>query len=136
MIATLATGKAEDKDVRAFAEKAADEYKKAQQDLDRAVRLAKVEVPAGKGPAGENMVSRLDDQNPGAFDLSYVTQRLIQHKRMVDLFTREAENGQSPALKRFAADTLPLVQTNTQTLEGLQKRLTEQHQSQQPPKGG
>ena len=97
--------------------------------------MAKVEVPAGAGPAGENMFTRLDEQNPGAFDLTYVTQRLIQHQRMVELFTREAKNGQSPALKQFAADNLPLLQKNTQTLEDMQRRLTEQHQSPGPAKG-
>jgi putative membrane protein len=134
-IAGLATKKAESQDVRTFAERAVEDYGKAMQELDRAAHVAEVEVPKEPGPAAENMFTQLDDETPGAFDLAYATQRLTQHQRMVELFEREAENGKSPALRRFAADTLPLLQKNTRALEDLQKQLTKQHQTQTPAKG-
>ncbi len=132
-IARLATKQARSAEVRDFALRASADYDKVRQELDRAVDLAKLEQPAGPGPAGENMITRLDDENTEAFDLTYVTQRLVQHRRMVEAFQREAENGKSPPLKRFAADNLPLVQKNTQTLEALQQDLVKKRQSQTPP---
>jgi putative membrane protein len=131
----MATKQARSDEVRSFAERAVADYDKARQELERAVHLANVEEPASPGEAGENMINRLDDENTNAFDLTYATQGAIQHKRMVELFQREAQNGQSPPLKRFAADNLPLLKKNAQTLEDLQKDLVKKHQAQTPPQG-
>jgi putative membrane protein len=134
-VAELATKQARSGEVRDFAERVVVDYDKARQELARAAHLANVEEPVSPGEAGENMITRLDDENTDAFDLTYATQRAVQHKRMVALFEREAKNGQSPPLKRFAADNLPLLQKNAASLDELQKQLVQKRQSQSPPQG-
>jgi len=67
----------------------------------------KAEVPADLDSEHQQMLDQLGKESGASFDKDYDQMQLKGHEEAVALFKSYAENGDDPALKRWAAKTLP-----------------------------
>lgn len=55
------------------------------------------------------------------FDRAFVRQMIKDHEETVELFRREAENGQNQQLKSWAKNTLPVLEQHLQDVRNLER---------------
>jgi putative membrane protein len=70
------------------------------------------------------MQDELDDlskADPRDFDKEYADAMVDAHQSALNLLQRYAQDGDTPTLKTFAADTAPKVQEHLNMAEGLKK---------------
>ena len=122
----LATQKASSADVKQFAQRMIDEHQKS--------------VDALKGLAAQKeitLATELDDQHramhdglaklTGAvFDKAYMAHMVKAHLAAVALFQQEAKAGQDPAVKDWAAKTLPTLQEHLKMASVIDAKMNKQ----------
>ena len=72
----------------------------------------------------KDMQDDLDDLSKAGnddFDKKYADSQVDAHQAMLNLLQRYAQDGDTPAIKAFAAATAPTVQEQLNTAEGLKK---------------
>ena len=58
----------------------------------------------------KRLQTKLSGLSGAAFDKAYMKEMLKDHKKAISAFKREAEQGQDPEVKNWAAKTLPTLQ--------------------------
>jgi putative membrane protein len=108
----IALQKSGNAQVKTFAEKMVKDHTDAGEDMGGAVEKSglKLTVPAKLDAKHMEMITRLKDATTAEeFNKMYVNIQLKAHEDAVALFTSYAKNGQNPALKSFATETLPTL---------------------------
>ena len=80
-----------------------------------------VKLPAEPDKKRAEMLKALADAKPEEFDALYIRQQIKAHTKAEKLFDAYAERGDNPALKQFAANTLPMIQQHLKDARKLQK---------------
>ncbi|MFU0504861.1 DUF4142 domain-containing protein [Pseudaminobacter sp. NGMCC 1.201702] len=112
----LALQKAQNADVKAFAQMMIKDHEEASKNLMAAAQEDGVTI---SGEMTEKHAAELEKlNNAGEFDGAYVGAQVAAHEEAVGLMTSFAENGDSAALKAHAAKTAPIIQMH---LEHAQK---------------
>ncbi|MGI4748485.1 MAG: DUF4142 domain-containing protein, partial [Janthinobacterium lividum] len=55
------------------------------------------------------------------FDHDYIADQIADHTMMLQLYQTEAASGTDPDLKKFAADTIPVIQSHIDMGNAIQK---------------
>jgi putative membrane protein len=120
-VSKLALEKAQNDNVREFAKRMIDEHSKANEDLENAVQSAKtdVEVPEELDTKHQKMLDKLESASNESFDTQYISLQKTAHKETVDLFSNYSKQGKDPALKEFAAQTLPALKEHQMHVKDL-----------------
>lgn len=105
-------GKAE---VTAFAQQMIDDHTKAGDALKAAAGDAA--VPAEMDPRHQEMVKQLEGAEGDDFDRIYTEMQAAAHAEAVALFSAYSQHGTDEALKSFAAETLPTLETHRSHVE-------------------
>jgi putative membrane protein len=63
------------------------------------------------------MLEQLRSTPPGGFDAAYMTMQAQAHEEAIALFSGYASNGDDPALRNFAARTLPTLENHARMVE-------------------
>jgi putative membrane protein len=116
----LALKTSKNKDILAFAKQMVADHTKAATAFKAAVGKASgVTAPApGLAPPDQAKLDDLKTKKAGDdFDQAYVHLQKDAHKDAVNLFDSYAEHGGDPALKAFAADTLPTLQSHKDMID-------------------
>jgi putative membrane protein len=110
--AKLAQTKSSNADVKAFADMMIKDHTKSTADLKKAIADSGAAVtPPAALPA--DMQGKLDALKASAtFDKDYMAGQVDAHQQALDLLQRYAQDGDTPAIKAFAAATAPVVQTH------------------------
>lgn len=97
---------------RHFAEHMIRDHKKMAAQLEDLVRAdhIKAELPTALDDEHNKMLDKLRSENGESFDKDYDQMQQQGHEQAVSLFQAYAQNGDNPALKRWAAKTLPTLQ--------------------------
>lgn len=66
--------------------------------------------PMALDPPHQAMLTQLTNATAETFDTAYVNLQLQAHEEAVSLFSAYATSGDDPALRAFAAETLPVLQ--------------------------
>lgn len=107
----LALTKASDPALKAFAQMMIDDHTKANAELKSLIEGGSVKgitnVPGDLDGAHQTKMAELNALSGAAFDAKYHAAQLDGHKEAVTLFEGESMGGQDPALKDWAAQTLP-----------------------------
>ena len=101
--ATLAVGKAQRADVKAFAQKMVDEHAAANKELGAIATKMGVALPATK-PAEHG----LDTKSGADFDVAYLKLQVTAHEKAEKLFENAAKADDAD-IRTFAAKTLPAI---------------------------
>jgi putative membrane protein len=96
--------------VRDFGRRMVRDHTKANERLMRIASRLGVNLPTEMSAQHQDAINRLADMRGDNFDSAYIEDQWRDHKATVAAFRMEADQGQNPALKRFAARTLPTLE--------------------------
>ena len=114
-------------DVKAFAQQMIDDHTKAGQEFKAALAQANITPPAeGLDLTHKAKYAKLRVfTTENGFDSAYISEQLEAHKEAVALFRNYSSNGPTPALKEFAAKTLPTLEHHLSMVEQLSSKYTQ-----------
>lgn len=106
----LAAAKATSPEVRDFANRMVSDHSRANDQLVGIARLLNATPPNSIAPKHQQALDRLNAAAAPQFDMQYMNHQVRDHVAAVALFRKEANEGQNPTLKQFAASTLPTLE--------------------------
>jgi putative membrane protein len=106
----LAASKASDPDVKNFGQKMVDDHSKANDQLKQIASQKGVTLPAGLNNMQKHDKAKLEKLSGAAFDRSYISMMVQDHKKDVADFQKESNSGKDGDVKSFASATLPTLQ--------------------------
>ncbi len=121
--ARLAAERGSSDEVKRFATQMMNDHTKANQELMGlavASRMALPNTPPITGRAEEAALSGLSGEK---FDKCYIKGQLAAHIQAVGLFEAEAERGQDPQLKAWAAKTLPTLKHHLHEVKTMHEQM-------------
>jgi putative membrane protein len=121
----LAAQRAVNADVRQFGQQMADDHSKANAELlslgmDRGAR-----PPNGMDADAQAIHGQLALAKGAEFDCSYIDAMVNDHRKDIDAFKKEADNGQDATVKAWAGRMLPVLQHHLRMAENLQRQLSQ-----------
>ena len=90
------------------------DHSKANAQLKQVAAKQGVTLPTAPGPDEQATKTRLAGLSGTAFDKAYISDMVEDHEKDVADFKKEAAAGKDPAVKAFAAKTLPTLQMHLQ----------------------
>jgi putative membrane protein len=118
----VALEKSTDASVKSFAQHMIADHTKAGDALKTAAMQEGLSVPNALDTEHKQIVDKLSGLSGATFDQAYKTQMLTDHKEAVALFTSESRNSAQTAVDKFAADTLPTLQSHLKMAQDLQSK--------------
>jgi putative membrane protein len=121
----LKYGKGED--VKKFAQEMIDDHTKIGEEFKATLTTANITPPAdGLDMAHKAKYAKLRlFTTANGFDASYISEQLAAHQEAVKLFGDYAANGPTPAVKEFAAKTLPKLEHHLAMVKELNGKYTQ-----------
>ena len=119
----LASTKAADEKVKAFAQKMVADHSKANDELKALASSKQVMMPTALDAKHKATHDRLAKMSGSAFDRAYVTDMVADHRKDVADFKHQAMAAKDPDVKAFAAKTLPTLQEHLTMIEDLSKHV-------------
>ena len=108
----LALQKSHNEQVKKFAQMMIDDHTKAGEQLKSTLSAANIDsstVPTILDAKHEKIEDKLNSASAGKFDKDYIQAQSQAHIETIALFKSYAENGDNPAIKTFAHQTLPTL---------------------------
>lgn len=119
VLGQLALAHASRAGVKQFGRRMVNDHTKANAQLMQVAAKQGVTLPAAPGPEEQATKARLARLSGTAFDRAYVSDMVQDHEKDVADFQKEAHSGKDPAVKAFAAKTLPTLQMHLQMARAL-----------------
>lgn len=115
----LASQKASNADVKAFANRMVEDHGKTNAELARIAGNSAPKPPADKlaPPA------KLTTATGAEFDRAYMAEMVMAHQNTVALFEKQSREGQDEAIKRFVTEKLPTVRDHLEKARALQAKV-------------
>jgi putative membrane protein len=106
--------------VKQYAQQMIDEHTRVNEKLMAIATQKGVTPPKAIAPKHEKVRAKLSKLSGKSFDQAYMKEAGIKaHTEQAALFQRQAQQGQDPDLKAFAAQTLPAVQQHLQEAQAM-----------------
>jgi putative membrane protein len=115
----LAVQKASDPRVKEFGQRMVTDHSKANDNLKSLAQDKKITIPADLDAKHRATRDRLAKLSGTAFDHAYVQEMIGDHQKDVADFRKESESGLDPAVKAFAAKTLPTLEEHLKMVEDI-----------------
>ena len=115
----LAKERAESEEVKQFAQRMIDDHGKANEQLEEIAKSKGAVIPTEAGEEHSKLRAELGELEGEAFDQKYMAAMAEDHQKAVDLFQKQAEEGQDPELKSFAEQTLPIIKEHLTMAQSL-----------------
>lgn len=115
----LAAQKASNPDVKSFGQHMVDDHSKANDQLKQLAAQKGVTLPAAMSNMQKHDVSKLAKLSGAAFDSTYVSMMVQDHKKDVAEFQKESKSGKDSDLKSWASSTLPTLEDHLKMIEGI-----------------
>ena len=108
----LATEKAASPEVKQFGQRMVDDHTKANDQLKQVASDEGVTVPDQLNAKDAATKARLEKLSGEAFDRAYMHDMVLDHTKDVSEFRMESKNATDPAVKNFAKETLPTLESH------------------------
>lgn len=120
----LAEEKATSKAVKDFGAMMVKDHSKASDELKTLATAHNITLPVTLGENEQKHLDELATLSGKDFDKKYVSMMVDDHQEDVDEFKKAAENDKlNPAIKDFAAKTLPTLQKHLDAITAIDKRM-------------
>ena len=120
----LAGEKAISPEVKKFAQHLVDDHTAANNDLKKLAEAKNVTLPADLIDKDLKVLNDLKEKKAGAdFDKKFISDMISDHKDDIDKFEKAADKANDPAIKDFAAKTLPTLIKHREMAEKIEKGL-------------
>jgi putative membrane protein len=118
----LASQKAQNPEVKKFAQMMVTDHTKANAELKTLAARKNVTLPTGLDSSHQSVMERLNGLTGAEFDRAYVEAMVEDHEDTVELFEANADDADAD-IKAFAAKNLPVVKGHLDMIKGIQGRL-------------
>jgi len=118
----LASTRAMNDAVRQFGERMVQDHGSANQELKQLAASKGIALPAATSTAHRKTAAKLSGITGADFDRSYVAAMVRDHEKDVAAFRKEANQGQDPEIKAWAAQKLPTLEEHLQMIREIQGR--------------
>jgi putative membrane protein len=115
----LAVQKASSAEVREFGRQMVDDHTKASDNLKSIAGKESLTLPSSLDARDQAVYTKLQIESGSQFDHDYVKAMVKDHQEDVKEFQKEANKGQDPLIKAFAAQMLPMLQTHLQHIRSI-----------------
>lgn len=119
LLSQLALTKASNDSVKMFAQMLIDDHTAAQTALDSLGTSYSQTLPNQADSAHTAIKMQLDSLMGNSFDSAFIAQQVTDHQNAINLFQNEIDNGNAPAIKAYANNNLPKLQSHKQTADSL-----------------
>jgi putative membrane protein len=106
--------------VKEFGKRMVEDHSKAAEELTQVAQMAKLDVRSDVPKKAKRAQDKLSKLSGADFDRAYAKMMVSDHKEDIKAFEREAHSGTVPAVKDFAAKTLPTLQEHLKLAEQLE----------------
>jgi putative membrane protein len=120
----LATEKAASPDVKQFGQRMVDDHTKANDQLKQVASDEGVTVPDKLDAKDAATKARLEKLSGKAFDRAYMHDMVLDHTKDVSDFRMESKNATDPAVKNFAKETLPTLESHLKEAKSIAPKTT------------
>ncbi len=120
-IGRLALDRSDDPQLKQVAQRLVTDHSQANDRLKAIAAQKGVSLPAQPKPEDQSKVTRLQSKSGQAFDQAWIAMNIKDHKKDIDMFSKASQNLDDPAVRQFAADTLPKLKTHLQLVQQLQQ---------------
>lgn len=100
--------------VKEFAQRMVQDHTKANNQLQQLATQKGVTLPTSIGKENRKVKQKLSKLSGASLDRAYIKHMVEDHQKDVSSDQRQAQQGQDPDLKAFAAQTLPILQEHLQ----------------------
>ena len=118
-LAQLAQQKGSSDAVKQYAKMLEQDHTKANDELKQVAQQKSVDLPTDVGPKHHAMMQKFQGLSGEQFDRAYVKMMVLDHKKDIKDFQRQADRGMDSDVKGFASKTLPTLQGHLKEVEQL-----------------
>ncbi len=129
----LATQRASSDAVRQYGQRMVQAHTQVNNQLRELATQNNVSLPQNIGDRDALIVTRFSNLSGPNFDQAYLRQMVNSHIRAVNLFERQAQQGNNPELRTFANRNLPTLREHLQRARQLESQAPNQNQPQNQP---
>ncbi|MDQ3040944.1 MAG: DUF4142 domain-containing protein [Acidobacteriota bacterium] len=122
-LSTLATTKAQNADVKKFAQQMIQDHTNANAELKQLAGKKNVALPTDLDAEHKGIKDKLSGLSGAEFDKEYVSAMVADHEKSVNLFKTQADSGTDAETRAFAAKTLPKLQMHLDMIKGMQSKM-------------
>jgi putative membrane protein len=108
-------------DVKNFGKRMVQDHSKNSQELQNVASRENVALPSQVNKTDQNTYDRLSKLSGEAFDRAYARDMVKDHTHDVSEFQKEANDGRNAAIKNYAAQTVPVLQTHLDLAKQMQE---------------
>jgi len=119
----LAAAKAENAEVKAFAQKMVEDHSKAGDELKQLAAQKKVMLPPDVMPKHKEIMDTLSKLNGADFDKEYVKAMVAAHEKDVAAFENVSKTAVDADVKAFATKTLPTLKMHFEMIKALADKM-------------
>ncbi|MBA2737609.1 MAG: DUF4142 domain-containing protein [Pyrinomonadaceae bacterium] len=120
----LAADKAQNAEVKAFAQKMSADHSKAGDELKQLAAQKKVMLPPDVLPTHKELMDKLSKLSGTEFDKEYVKAMVAAHEKDVTAFSAVAQTATDADVKAFAAKTLPTLKMHLEMIKGIADKMS------------
>lgn len=115
----LAVDQASSPEVRKFGQRMVDDHSRANRELMDICERKGLTPDKNMGRHHQELMERLSKLSGADFDRQYVSHLVKDHDEAIELFEREAKDGQDPDLRAYAEKALPTLREHQQMARDL-----------------
>lgn len=119
----LAVQKAQNPEVKKFAQMMITDHTKANNELKGIAAKNKIKLPETYGPNQKTTIDELNRLTGADFDREYVQAMVDDHTADVALFEDQATDDSDPQAMAFAAKTLPVLKKHLDAIKAIQAKM-------------
>jgi len=119
----IAAAKGSNPDVKTFGQRMVDDHSKANDQLKDLASKKDVKLLDKLSPAKQKMVDKYNKLSGAAFDSSYISHMVTDHKEDVAEFKKEAKSGKDSDVKAWAQSTLPTLEDHLKMAQETNSKL-------------
>lgn len=121
--------------VKDFGKRMVQDHSKNENDLKTTASRENVVLPSGVDKADQATYDRLSKLNGEAFDRAYARDMVKDHTKDIAEFQKEAKDGHNDAIKNYAAQTVPVLQTHLELARKMDASVTQSARNNAPSNG-
>ena len=122
-LSKLATTKAQNPEVKKFAQQMIQDHTNANAELKQLAGKKNVTLPTELDAEHKALKDSLSSLSGASFDKAYVNAMMSDHEKTVNLFKTQAGGGTDADAKAFAAKTLPKLQGHLDMIKGIESKM-------------
>lgn len=119
----IAATKAQNADVKRFAQMMVDDHSKANEELKSLAAKKNISLPTAVDAKHKSTIDRLQGLSGAAFDRAYVDDMVEDHEADVQAFEKQSKDNPDADVKAFAAKTLPTLRKHLEEIKAIKAKM-------------